>query len=84
MSTLMLQMAQEMNRRAAGSTGTSAPQGGDQGNQGGNPVDGDAHGREVDSIDAYCILEILDLEKSRIGRIQELVRTILRLALPHP
>jgi len=37
MSTLMLQMAQEMNRRAAGSTGTSAPQGGDQGNQGGNP-----------------------------------------------
>ena len=37
MSTLMLQMAQEMSRRAAGNTGNPATQAGDQGNQGGNP-----------------------------------------------
>ena len=70
MSTLMLQMAQEMSRRSAGSAGDPSQTVG-QGNQGGNPGSSSEPKKEMrmDSIDAHGILEIMDLKKSGIGRI---------------
>ena len=79
MSHLLIQMAQEMNRRAseqgAGDPSQSNGQGGASGSRKEMKID------EVDSFDAYSILEELDIKK-RIIRIQELVGRVFRLAMP--
>ena len=36
----------------------------------------------MDSFDANSILEYLDIERKRIIRIQEMVGTVFRLAMP--